>query len=85
MAIALLAAGVSKLRARVAKWARWKEEGKDVRIAPRSISEKLLEIFDLNPTLERYREPFFPGRDALHAMAFCVQVRYKFKTLSGDS
>lgn len=83
--VARLARFTGRTRSTVSKWARWKQKGEDVRVPPRTILARLLEFFELQPTLDLYREPLFLGRNELRDAMLRVQGRHYIESLTGDS
>jgi len=66
------------------KWGRWQEEGRKVRIPPRTVEPLILEFFGLKPSCDLYREPLFLGRSEIHDELMRIEGRHYLDYLTGE-
>lgn len=82
--VARLAEATKRNRTTVSKWGRWKEQGRQVRLPPKTVLLKILEFFDLRPTYDLSREPLFLGHAAIHDTLLRNQGKHYLDCLSGE-
>lgn len=66
------------------KWARWREEGRKVRVPPRTVEAKILEFFGLKPSCDLYREPIFLGGAEIRDLLMRIEAKHLIDHLVGE-
>lgn len=83
-AVRRLAEAVGRSITTASKWGRWREEGRKVRIPPRTEMPKLLDFFGLGATVDLYAEPLFLGRSEIQDDLKRIEGKHYLDTLSGE-
>lgn len=79
-----LADFIGRNRTTASKWAKWKEEGEQVRVPPSTSLPKILDFFDLPASLNLHQEPLFLGRAQVRDAVLRVSGRHYLDCMSGD-
>ncbi len=82
--VSRLAKFIGRTRTTASKWGRWKEEGRKVRLPPATVMPKILEFFDLKPSIDLYSEPLFLGHTEIQDALLRIQGKHYLDCLSGE-
>lgn len=82
--VALLAKSLGRNITTASKWGRWQEEGRKVRVPPRTAEPHILEFFGLKPSCDLYRDPLFLGRSEIHDELMRMEGMHYLGSLSGE-
>ncbi len=80
-----LAKATGRGQSTASKWGRWKDEGRKVRVPPRTILPKVLEFFGLKPSCDLHRDPLFLGQSAMRDAVLRARGKQYLETLSGEN
>ena len=82
-AVAGLARAVGRRTETASKWAKWKEQGKKVRVPPSTAVPNILDFFGLPATFDLYAEPIFLGRDEIRDAVNRSRGKHYLDNMSG--